>query len=395
MRSPLDFTAVRYMHEQLPKMERLLASLVNLNSGSSHIEGIDRNLAICQAELESLGFACAQHRAEDGRHHLVLQRGTAGPAFMLVGHLDTVYERGHEFQSYRREGDTMHGPGVADMKGGVVVALYVARYLVESGLGDRCRLTLLLNSDEEISSPTSSALIQREALGHDASLIFESARPDGTIVSARKGVAKFTVRVHGVPAHAGLAHAEGRSAIVELARLILAFEALTDYDRDLSLNVGIVSGGEKLNVIPAYAEARVDMRFSDNRVADEAIERMRALAAALPHRDVRAAIEGGVVRPAWPRELDSTLALVARWRNAAHALGFQLEAKPTGGGSDGNLTASVGVPTLDGLGPIGGNLHSSAEWAHYPSLADRAALTAYALETWIAELDGASAETRR
>ena len=101
------------------------------------------------------------------------------------------------------------------------------------------------------------------------------------------------------------------------------------------------------------------------------------------------------MRPAWPRELDSTLALVARWRNAAHALGFQLEAKPTGGGSDGNLTASVGVPTLDGLGPIGGNLHSSAEWAHYPSLADRAALTAYALETWIAELDGASAETRR
>lgn len=380
MSPTLDPTPFRYMAEMLPSMEALLRSLVELNSGSSNIAGIECNLETCQRELESLGFSVSSERAADGRRHLLCHRGAGRPSIMLVGHLDTVYEPSHPFQSYARDGETMRGPGVADMKGGVVTALFVARYLVESGLADRCQLTLLLNSDEEISSPTSAELIRRSAEGRDACLIFESARPDGTIVSARKGVAKFLLRVHGVPAHAGLAHAEGRSAIVELARLILAIESLTDYRADITINVGVISGGEKLNVIPAYAEAKIDMRFADNEVAERAIARMRALAARLPHPDVKAEIEGGIVRPAWPRDLPSTQALVSRWQAAARVLGFELEAKPTGGGSDGNLTAGVGAPTLDGLGPVGGNLHSSDEWASYPSLAERAALTALAIE---------------
>lgn len=377
--------ALEWMGQHQLEMEALLRTLVEQNSGSYNLAGIATVQGHCRAFLEGLGFGVTRMIADDGREHLLAQIGDGPRRFFFSGHVDTVYEADHPFQSYTRDSERFLGPGVADMKGGVVALLFVNRYLVERGLHNRCCLTVVLNSDEEISSTTSQAIIESAAAGHDASLVFESARVNGDLVSARKGIGRFTITAHGQAAHSGLNHRDGANAIVALSRAIVAVDAITDYDRDVTINVGLVRGGSKLNIVPDFAEAKVDMRFFDPQVAEEASNAVVGAATSSASDDVRVIVNGGVLRPPWPEHLPGTTALVRRWTAAARQLGIQAGHQATGGGSDGCFTANLGIPTLDGLGPIGGGHHSSAEWALADSLPRRAALTAHALEQWATE----------
>jgi glutamate carboxypeptidase len=296
----------------------------------------------------------------------------AAPALVLC-HYDTVWPAGTlAGRPLRVEGDTAYGPGLYDMKISIAMAELALRSAAELGLPLPRPVTLLLTSDEEIGSPTSRALIESTARGCAHALVVEPpVEPTGALKTARKGGGAFFVDATGRAAHAGVEPEKGRSAITELAHQILAINALANPAAGTTLNVGIVKGGSGRNVVPALAQMEIDVRVWTAAEAERISTAMAALAPVTP--DVQLAVRGGLNRP--PMEpTPASEALFARARAIGADLGLDLHEGQTGGGSDGNFTAAVGVPTLDGLGSPGKGAHAEHEQIHLPGTLERLAL---------------------
>ncbi len=309
--------------------------------------------------------------------HLVVRSswGQDAPGILVLSHLDTVHPMGFiERLPFKIEGDTAFGPGIYDMKGGAYLAYHAFAQLCESGERSALRTTLgithLYVSDEEIGSPTSRALIEAEGRKAKYVLVTEPARDGGKIVTGRKGVARFEVFVNGVPAHAGSRPEDGRSAIRELANIIQTLEALTDIKRGVTVNVGVVRGGTRPNVVAEEVYAEVDLRVRTSAEADEFVARILNLKSRSEGVSVR--VSGALNRPPYEKG-NAGAALYEHARTLAAEIGFDLVDTFTGGGSDGNFTAPH-TATLDGLGVDGQGAHTHYEQMYISSIEPRARL---------------------
>jgi glutamate carboxypeptidase len=293
---------------------------------------------------------------------------------LILGHYDTVWEVGTlDRRPVRRDGDRLYGPGVFDMKAGLAIGMLALRAIAETPSAWPGRVSFLITSDEETGAATSRSVIEDEALRSQAVLVLEPSLPGGALKTSRKGCGEFVLRVSGNPAHAGIEPERGASAISELARQIPRIEALQDAAAGTTVNVGVVRGGSRTNVIPESAEAAIDVRVAS---AGEAARVAGALRALTPvDARTRLAVSGGIDRPPMERSA-GVAALFAHAKAVAADLGRTLGEGGTGGGSDGNLTAASGVPTLDGLGAVGGGAHAADEHVTIADLPWRAALIA-------------------
>jgi glutamate carboxypeptidase len=300
-----------------------------------------------------------------------------GPRLLLIGHLDTVFDEGTAAERpFHIEGGKAFGPGVTDMKSGLLAGLYAIQ-AVRDELGGLPleRLVFVANPDEEIGSPSSSPHIRALAADADACLVLECARANGDIVSARKGILDLRLTVHGRAAHAGVEPEKGRNAIVEAARLVRELQALNGRWDGVTVNPGVISGGTRPNVVPERCTLEVDIRAVARDDLEAAEAAIRELAAATIVPDTRVDVEE--MGRHWPMEkLARSGRLVEHVQAVAKRLGFDVHDTLTGGASDANTTAGLGVPTIDGLGPIGGNDHSPAEYLDVDSIVPRTTLLA-------------------
>lgn len=355
-------------------LHEVIDALVSIESPTDDKAAVDR----CGAEFRSRASAMGMRvRVEPRAHagdHSVAEMGQGGPRILLVGHVDTVWPHGQiaRMPLERRDGK-LWGPGTLDMKVGVAMGLLAVRAVFEALAPASGRVALLVTSDEETGSDTSRALIEAEALASDAVLVLEPALAGGALKTSRKGIGQYRLAITGVSAHAGVDPRKGVSAIRELARQILALEALHDLDRGVSVNVGVVSGGTRPNVVAEEAQAVVDVRAPSVDDAARVDAAVRALRPHLPGAQL--AIAGGFERPPMERSA-GVAALYAHAQAAAAALGQAVEEGGTGGGSDGNFTAALGVPTLDGLGAVGDGAHALHEHVELDRLVPRTALLA-------------------
>lgn len=342
--------------------------------------------------LDAFAKFLAQHAASvaDGRAEILPSEGSgnhvrvrwgddeAGPPILLLGHYDTVWSAGTlETMPFEVRDGKAAGPGVFDMKCGLVQGLWAVRTLREMAGVER-PVRLLCNSDEEVGSPNSRALIEEEARRAAVVLVLEPSL-DGALKTARKGVGRYRVRVTGRPAHAGLDPASGVSAVEEMARLVLELHGHTDLEgTGTTVNVGVIDGGTRYNVVAAEAVADVDVRAV--KVAEA--ERMTGVISGLEarHPEAKVSVEGGMIWP--PMERTQKMAeLFGHARGLAAEIGFELDEGFTGGASDGCLCAALGVPTLDGLGAVGGGAHAADEHMIVATMPQRAALVTRLLQT--------------
>jgi glutamate carboxypeptidase len=373
--------ALAWLSERQPQMEALLAALVEISSHTPNREGNDAVAvelvgaarALCGSELDG-----SLHLSPSGRfgQHVTLtsRAGKGAGAVLLIGHHDTVFPK-DSFSGFREDGELLRGPGVLDMKGGLVVVLFALAALREVGLLGRVPVRVISVSDEEVGSPESRELIGAAAAGASCALVFESGRTNDLIITRRKGVAGMTVRARGKAAHAGNLHHEGRNAIWALARFIDRAQALTDYDRGVTVNVGKISGGIGKNTVPEEAEAMVDFRFVEPADGDAVLARIQdaAAQAAASVDGTSLAIDGGISRQPLART-EASAALMAEYAACARAAGLGTEESPLlGGGSDANTVSSLGIPAIDGLGPRGKGYHTKDEFIERASLIPKAA----------------------
>ncbi len=349
-----------------------IAALVRCESPSDDKPAVDRCGAELERRLSAIGGRVERLAQSHRGDHLRATFGAGERQVLVLGHFDTVWRVGEidGMPLVERDG-RLYGPGVFDMKSGIAVAMLAARAL--AGRAGAPALVMLWTTDEEVGSGTSRAVIEAEARRSAAVLVLEPSLPGGAAKTSRKGCGEFELVVHGIPAHAGLDPGSGASAIVELAHQVLAIAALQDLSRGISTNVGIVEGGTRANVVAAEARARIDVRVP--AMADVApVERaLRGLTPRLPGTTLD--LSGGIDRPPLERS-DGVVRLYRQAREIAAELGHDLGEGSAGGGSDGNFTAALGVPTLDGLGPAGGGAHARHEHVVVSDLTWRAALVA-------------------
>lgn len=366
-----------YLRDHQGDMVALLTRLVEMESPTDDKPSLDRLGAFLADQLRALGAKVETlSQSQAGDHVRACWNGGDGAGgVLLLCHMDTVWDLGTLAERPVRVGDgKLYGPGAFDMKGGIVNALWAMRALRELGLPPGRPVTLLITSDEETGSLTSRSVIEAEALKHDVVFVLEPAQPPhASLKTWRKGVGIYRLSVTGQAAHAGADHEKGINAIEELAHQILAIQGFTDYKAGTTLSVGVVGGGRRSNVVPAQAWARVDMRVMNAHEADRVEAKMRGLKPHLYGTTVE--ISGGVNRPPMVRT-PQIAALYARAEALAAEMGFQVTEAGSGGGSDGNFTAALGVPTLDGMGVVGDGGHAVHEHVVIASLPERAALLA-------------------
>ncbi len=378
----LDETRAARFHRTLqartPDMLALLVELVNLDSGSYGAADVDRVGARLAREWQALGFT-EQRQEVEGRGALrLLSRRFPGKGRLLIlGHLDTVWPAGTAAEwGYASDETYAYGPGVGDMKGGLVMALFAVGALIEAGCEGLGEIACLLVPDEELGSPRSRDRITAEAARSDWTLVLEPARPNGAVVVGRGAVGAMVIRAVGRTAHAAVNPEEGLSALSPLAGLVAPMEALSDLERGRIVTVGILKAGSARQVVPDHAEMHVDLRAAtpaDSAALTEAIQTMVRSAEAA-HEGIEIVIEGGMTRPVFPRAAGDPLhALYCR---DAESLGVVVPSVTTRGGSDGSFGAAEGCPTLDGLGPVCFDTCSRRERIVIASLAERGALFA-------------------
>ncbi|TAH48925.1 MAG: M20 family peptidase [Chloroflexota bacterium] len=322
---------------------------------------------------------------EFGNCHLARLHGKGAGKFLMLTHLDTVYPEGIAAERpLRAEGNKLLGPGVGDMKAGVLAAMYAMRGLQVAGFDNFAELAIFFGCDEEIGSLTGKKFYTRFVQESDAVLVLEGARANGNIVSARKGTGEYTLRVHGHSAHAGVEPEKGANAILELAHQIIALHNLNGIAPGVTVNAGIIGGGTRTNVVPDEAWVQVDVRAVNPEGARIAHEAVMQLAAQTHVPRTRVEIEGQFNFPPMAKTLAT--ALMADWaKELARELGFSIEDVSTGGASDANNVAAEGIPVLDGLGPIGGLDHSPDEYIDRDSIIPRTQLLAALLEKMCAQ----------
>lgn len=351
--------------EALAVLERWVTS----NSYSGNVEGVNAVGNMLVEDFAPCSMTHQVHRGDGVGDHHVWKTSSYGPGgTVLVGHHDTVFPPG-AFEMFDRDGDILRGPGVLDMKGGLVVIRTALAAIADAGFLDELAIAVVIVGDEEIGSPDSRTLLENTARGAGAALVFEAGRTGDAIITRRKGTGGLVVTARGVAAHAGNHHADGVNAIRALAELVVAVEKLTDYDRGITVNVGKIEGGEARNTVPGHAECLIDIRFcsaEDGHAMVAAIDDCaRRVAAAT---GAKLTIEGGIRR--FPLEkTPASTALYERYAAAANAAGLaNPEADLIGGGSDASTVSSIGVPAIDGLGPRGNGFHTHNEHIELSSL---------------------------
>lgn len=371
-----------YFQEQKEGMLALLRELVDIESPSGDKMAVDRMGERVSELMQAAGASVQQFpRERVGDPVLGRWEGTkAGRQVLLLCHMDTVWTVGTLVERpIRVEYDRFYAPGAYDMKGGIVIALAALRGLNQMGLQPAAHVALLCNGDEEIGSLDSRALIEELAAESELVLCLEPSLPGRMLKTARKGVGWYTVRAKGRAAHAGADHKKGVNAIEEMAHQVLALQALTNYELGTTVSVGVISGGSVTNVIPAGCEVKVDFRAATHEEAHRVMDAIEGLRPHLP--GVKLEIEGNLNRPPMVRD-----ALMARTFKRAQRIagrhGLSLAEGSTGGGSDANFTAAMGVPTLDGLGPEGDGAHATHEHVRIASLPEQATLLAALLSEW-------------
>lgn len=356
---------------------RDLETLVNLDSGTFDCEDVERVGSWLRARCATWGAEIEEHPGGNQASSFAASLyGTGSRKIVLLGHMDTVFPHGtSKERPFRLEGATALGPGVCDMKGGLLAAIYGIEALRGLRYDRFATLHFVCTSDEEIGAPSSRAFVERIAAGADAVLVLEAARANGDIVRQRRGWGSYRLEVTGRSAHAGVEPELGRSAALTLSRQVVALHKLNDYVKGRTVNVGTLQAGTRPNVVPDHAVAEVDLR------ANTAVAMGRLLADAEAALSV-AAIEGTTYtwtpmcyRPPWGAN-PGTERLLAIARRVAAELGFVVGGATTGGTSDGNFTAALHIPTLDGLGPIGGLDHGPSEYIELASILPRVALLA-------------------
>jgi len=368
---------LRLLKPRLPQMLSVLRTFVLAESPSLEKSPADRCCAIIAAEWRKQGARvqrlAQKHRGDHLRITWPPQSRPAGQ-LLVLGHYDTVYATGALAKMpFRLSAGKAYGPGTFDMKAGIVQALFALQALRQAQTPLRKRIVFLWTSDEEIGSESSRKLIEAEARGSDAVFVLEpSFGPRGLLKTARKGVGEAEIIVHGRASHAGLAPQEGLNAVHELARQIARLEGWNDLRRGIGVNADIIEGGTRVNVIAERARAVVDLRalrLADMRRLECRLHTLRPLT-----RGARLEIRGGFNRA--PMERKVSAALFSRAKSLAAQMGLSIGECVAGGGSDGNLTAALGVPTLDGLGAVGDGAHSAHEYALTRTMPERAALLA-------------------
>jgi glutamate carboxypeptidase len=364
----------RNVEAQLPRYLAELEELVNIDCGSYTPEGVNRVADFCTDALGALG-ATVERLPSDGLGDLVVGRLAGdGPRLLLIGHMDTVFDPGTAAERpFRREGDQALGPGVTDMKGGLLAGFHAVAALQAVGMSPA--VTYVCNPDEEIGSPFSGPHIRRLAGDHDAALVLECARANGDIVSARKGIADYHVEITGRAAHAGVEPEKGRSAVVEAAHQVLALTALNGRWPSVTVNVGVIEGGTRPNVVAARCALKVDLRAASVAEFEAAASELERIVTTPSVDGTHATLHR--VAGHQPMERSPAIArLVGLAQQIADELGFGVNDAATGGASDANTCAAAGLPVLDGLGPVGGDDHSPDEWLDVTSIVPRTALLA-------------------
>ena len=381
----------QWLDEQEDDMVDMIERITNINSGSLNKPGVNEMAELFSRELQQLGFSISTLPGEtiampscpgseytiDVADHVLASKTGNGTRLLLMGHLDTVFPPNSPFQTFRREGDTMYGPGVSDMKGGLVVMLYALKALNEfSHLQDKS-ITLLLNSDEEVGSLSSRKYLEQQALLHDYGLVYE---PGTSLIRQRKGLGQARFVISGKASHAGAAHEQGRSAIKELAYKIVEIERMTDYESGVTVNVGVVNGGEARNTIAPCAEALIDLRYPQPEQGLDAVAQFEDIFASVYSYAVDS---GEISTESWtnlhrPPKIPTPESddLLQKTLSISKLLGQTIGVGDSGGGTDGSLTQAVGLPTLDSLGVAGSGAHSDREEGRISSLVERAKLSA-------------------
>lgn len=357
------------------EMIRDISEWVEIESPTKDAAAVNRMADRVAADCEAAGLAIERISADGAWGDLVVARsedaGKGEPGILVLTHIDTVHPLGTKDNDnpVRREGDKLYGPGAYDMKAGAYMSLYAYRYLKRLGRTPHLPVTFMFMSEEEVGSPFSRKHIEAEAAKAKYVLVAEPARDGGRVVVARKGVADFIMRATGRPAHAGAMHQDGRSAIKEIARQILEIEDMTDYERGVTFNAGMIKGGTGINVVPRECEVHIDMRVLTAEDGEEFTSRMLNRTSHDP--DVEIEVTGGLNRPPYQMTEEGE-ALFEFAREACLEHGLDLQYTPiTGGGSDGNYSGAMGVPTLDGLGVDGAGAHTLDEHFLISSLVPR------------------------
>lgn len=369
--------AHRFLNESRDAYLADLEALVNIDSGTFDKAGVDRVGELLQALYRQLGASIERHPDETyGDAFTVVFEGKGEGTVLLLGHMDTVYPDGTIAERpFRVEGDRAWGPGTADMKAGDLSIVYALKALIQQEFSGFGHITVVHNSDEEIGSPASKQLIRGMSEQADAVLVLESGRENGDIVSARKGVARFHLRVRGRSAHAGVNHAHGRSAALELAHLVVGLEGLNGRVPGATLNVGRLEAGHRTNIVPDWAVAHLEARAYEVDRLEEVIVDVREVVAQRTVPETEVDLEVDVDH--FPMHKSPVSERLVRLAQAlAGELGFSVHDTATGGASDGNTAASAGRPVLDGLGPVGGAAHSPHEYIDITTIAPRTAVLA-------------------
>ncbi|HVO80521.1 MAG TPA: M20 family metallopeptidase [Terriglobales bacterium] len=373
-------THLSYFKERTELMVQTVRQLVGVESPSDNKAAADRLASLLAGRFEGLGGHAKFHRAQDFGDHLQVDfPGKRGKPVLLLGHYDTVYPVGTLASMPCRVTDgRLSGPGALDMKSGITMMLAAIEGLL-AWHGELPRpITVLLVSDEEVGSDSSRRITESLAKNSEAVLVLEpSLGLQGALKTARKGVGEYTLKATGKAAHSGLDFEKGQSAILELARQIPVISKLTNLRRGVTLNVGLVRGGTRVNVIPAEATATLDVRIAHMKDATDIDRKLRRLKPF--NRKCKLEIKGGLNRPPMERTT-GVAALFKKASEIAKQLGWKLTEAAVGGGSDGNITAGMGIPTLDGLGGVGDGAHAPHEFILISELPRRAALVAALVE---------------
>lgn len=376
--SPVD-RILAHVQSKQNEIIALIRSFVECESPSDDPRAVDRFVDLVAATVEPFASVQTFPGGRFGRH-LLCELALPGPAkkkgeILALGHSDTVWPLGTlERMPFRESGGRLWGPGVLDMKSGIVFLIFAVSALRELNIPVPSRLKLLLNSDEEVGSDSSRHLTQQTARRAKAVLVLEPGTGlAGKLKTARKGVGDYTITVRGRASHAGVDFEAGASAILELARQIERIATFTNLKRGITVNPGLISGGSRSNVVAAEAQAVADIRVPRLRDAEALDRKFRSLKAI--DKRCKLEVEGGLNRPPMERSV-GIVQLFRKAQEAARELGVTLEESMTGGGSDGNLTAALGIPTLDGLGGVGEGAHALNESILVNRIADRTALLA-------------------
>ncbi|HEX3196218.1 MAG TPA: M20 family metallopeptidase, partial [Propionibacteriaceae bacterium] len=377
--------------ERLDDVLARIEELVNIDSGSFTADGVNRIADLCQARFEAGGWEVERHRHRPHRESagtplgdMVVGRRAGGRPvveggrrLLLLAHIDTVFDEGTAAaRPFRAQGGRGYGPGVTDDKAGVVCGFEAVEVLCDvAGFDDFAAITLVCSPDEEIGSPFSRSLIKTLAREHDLALGLEAARSNGALVSARKGISAFTIEVEGKAVHAGVRLAEGINAALEAAHKTVGLQSLNGRWPDVTCNVGVLRGGRRINVVPDRAVMQVEVRAATVAGLEQAMQEVTRIVATNTVPGARAKLLP-THRHLPMERTPAVAALVAEAQGVARGLGFEVGEAATGGAGDANITAAAGLPTIDGLAPVGGDAHGPYEWLDLDSVVPRTALLA-------------------